>query len=66
MSREEAEALVLAHGGKATSSVSAKTSYLVVGERPGASKFNKAQQLGIPMLDEAGLLALASGSRLPG
>ena len=66
MSREEAEALVLAHGGKATSSVSAKTSYLVVGERPGASKFNKAQQLGIPMLDQAGLLALASGSRLPG
>jgi len=66
MSREEAEALVLAHGGKATSSVSAKTSYLVVGERPGASKFNKAQQLGIAMLDQAGLLALASGSRLPG
>ncbi len=62
MSREQAEAFIVAHGGKVTGSVSAKTNYLVVGDQPGASKFNKAQQLGIAMLDEAGLLALVGSS----
>jgi DNA ligase (NAD+) len=51
-SREEAEALVASHGGKAGSSVSKKTSYVVVGEDPG-SKFEKAQSLKVPILDEA-------------
>jgi DNA ligase (NAD+) len=51
-SREEAEALVAAHGGKATSSVSKKTSYVVVGSDPG-SKFDKASSLKVPILDEA-------------
>jgi len=50
--REEAEALVAAHGGKAGSSVSKKTSYVVVGDNPG-SKLTKAEQLGVPILDEA-------------
>jgi len=50
--REEAEALVAAHGGKAGSSVSKKTSYVVVGADPG-SKFDKAKTLGVPILDEA-------------
>jgi DNA ligase (NAD+) len=62
MSREQTEALIAAHGGKVTGSVSARTSYVVVGDKPGASKFNKAQQLGVPLLDEAGLLALAQGA----
>jgi DNA ligase (NAD+) len=62
MSREQAEAFIVAHGGKVAGSVSAKTSYLVVGDKPGSSKFNKAQQLGIPMLDEPGLLALVGSS----
>jgi DNA ligase (NAD+) len=50
-SREEAEALVASHGGKPGSSVSKKTSYVVVGADPG-SKFDKAKSLGVPILDE--------------
>jgi DNA ligase (NAD+) len=51
-SRAAAEDAVESRGGKVTGSVSKKTSYVVVGESPGASKFNKAQELGIEMLDE--------------
>jgi DNA ligase (NAD+) len=51
-SREEAEALVAAHGGKAGSSVSKKTSYVVVGTDPG-SKFDKAKSLGVEILNES-------------
>jgi DNA ligase (NAD+) len=51
-SREEAEALVVSHGGKAGSSVSKKTNYVVVGADPG-SKFEKAKSLSVPILDEA-------------
>ncbi|HVB56111.1 MAG TPA: NAD-dependent DNA ligase LigA [Candidatus Acidoferrales bacterium] len=50
--REAAEALVASHGGKVTSSVSKKTSYVVVGSDPG-SKFEKAKSLKVPILDEA-------------
>ena len=62
MSREAATALILEHGGKVTGSVSGKTSYLLVGDKPGAAKFDKAQKLGITILDEAGLAALISSS----
>jgi DNA ligase (NAD+) len=55
--REEAEAELAARGGKVTSSVSKKTSYVVVGESPG-SKLAKAEQLGVPILDEDGLRRL--------
>lgn len=58
MSREEATAFIKARGGKVTDSVSKKTSYLVVGADPGGTKYNKAQELGIPMVDEAALLKL--------
>ncbi|TET49599.1 MAG: NAD-dependent DNA ligase LigA [Anaerolineales bacterium] len=57
MSREEASRVIQASGGKVTSSVSRKTSYLVVGESPG-SKFRKAQELEVPMLDEAALVKM--------
>jgi DNA ligase (NAD+) len=50
--REDAEALVASHGGKAGGSVSKKTSYVVVGADPG-SKYDKAKSLGVPILDEA-------------
>ncbi|HEV2755417.1 MAG TPA: NAD-dependent DNA ligase LigA [Actinomycetota bacterium] len=51
-SRAAAEEAVESRGGKVTGSVSKKTDYVVVGESPGASKFNKAQELGIATLDE--------------
>lgn len=57
LSRDEAKALIEAAGGKAAGSVSKKTHYLVAGEAAG-SKLDKAQELGITILDEAGLLAL--------
>jgi len=51
-SREEAEELVVSHGGKVSSSVSKKTDYVVVGSEPG-SKYDKAKSLGVTILDEA-------------
>ena len=50
--RKEIEETILAHGGKATGSVSKKTSYLVAGENAG-SKLDKARSLGVPVLTEA-------------
>jgi DNA ligase (NAD+) len=57
-SREGAEAAVKARGGKATGSVSKSTLAVVVGASPGANKVNKAEQLGIPMIDEAAFTRL--------
>ncbi len=58
MSREDAQAKLEALGAKVTNSVSKKTTALVVGSDPGASKTEKAQKLGTATLDEAGFLAL--------
>jgi DNA ligase (NAD+) len=51
-SREEAGQLVMQHGGKVSSSVSKKTDYVVVGNDPG-SKYDKAKDLGVPILTES-------------
>ena len=55
--RDEAAAAITARGGKVTGSVSKKTSYVVFGDSPG-SKLTKAEQLGVPTLDEGGFEAL--------
>jgi DNA ligase (NAD+) len=57
MSRDEASALIKAAGGKVTGSVSKKTSYVVAGEEAG-SKLTKAQQLGVPVIDQNKLLEM--------
>ncbi len=57
MSRERAKELLHALGAKTSGSVSSRTSYLVAGSDPG-SKYDKARQLGIPILDEAAFLKL--------
>jgi len=57
MAREEARELVESAGGKVSGSVSRKTDYLVAGADPG-SKYDRALELGVTILDEAGLLAL--------
>jgi DNA ligase (NAD+) len=56
--RDEAKAALEALGAKVTDSVSKKTTGVVVGESPGASKLTKAQQAGVPLLTEEELLAL--------
>jgi DNA ligase (NAD+) len=60
-SREEAAAALEAQGAKVTNSVSKKTTGLVVGEEPGASKLTKAQREGVPLLTETDLLKLLRG-----
>ncbi|MNE68443.1 DNA ligase [compost metagenome] len=60
MGRDEAKDLLEAAGAKVAGSVSKKTSYVVAGADAG-SKLAKAEELGVPVLDEAGLLALLKG-----
>jgi DNA ligase (NAD+) len=56
-SREEAEEAIVSQGGKVTSSVSKKTDFVVAGSTPG-SKYDRALELGVPVLDEQGLAVL--------
>jgi DNA ligase (NAD+) len=57
LTREQASERIALAGGRVASSVSKKTDYLLAGDSPG-SKLEKAQRLGVPLLDEAGFLAL--------
>ena len=59
LSRDEAKAMLEAAGAKVAGSVSQKTSYVVAGAEAG-SKLEKALSLGVPVLDEAGLLSLVN------
>jgi DNA ligase (NAD+) len=60
LTRDEAKARIEAAGGKVSGSVSKKTSYVVAGEEAG-SKLDKALELKVPVLDEAGLMKLLEG-----
>jgi len=60
LSRDAAKDMLEAAGAKVSGSVSKKTSYVVAGEEAG-SKLAKAEELGVPVLDEAGMLALLAG-----
>jgi len=64
-SRDEAKAAIVARGGKSPGSVSAKTTALVAGEG-GGSKMSKAEDLGVPVLDEAAFERLLETGELPG
>ena len=52
VSRDDMKALITAHGGKSSGSVSGKTSYLLAGEKPGPEKIRKAESLGVEIIDE--------------
>jgi DNA ligase (NAD+) len=65
MTREEAAAELEARGAKIAGSVSKKTSAVVVGEDPGGTKFNKAKELGTPLLDENAFKELLASSAVP-
>jgi DNA ligase (NAD+) len=47
------KALIVAHGGKNSGSISGKTTYLLAGEKPGPEKIKKAEALGVEIIDEA-------------
>jgi len=65
MTREEAAAELELRGAKVAGSVSKKTTAVVVGEEPGGAKFNKARQLGTPLLDEAAFAELLAANPAP-
>lgn len=63
--RDGAEEAITSRGGKCPSSVSKKTTAVVVGAEPGASKLSKAIELGVPVLDEAGFVSLLESGQMP-
>ncbi len=64
-SRDGAEEAITSRGAKSPSSVSKKTTALVVGIEPGASKVSKAESVGVPVLDEAAFVHLLATGELP-
>ena len=62
ISRDAMKALIEAHGGKNSSGVSSKTSYLLAGTKPGPEKMKKAEELGVEVIDEARLYQLIGRS----
>ena len=61
MSRDEAKAAVTSHGGRLVGSISSKTTLVLAGDKMGPSKLQKAEKLGIPLMDEAAFLARIGG-----
>ncbi len=65
LSREAASALIAANGGKVTGSVTGNTSFLVVGDKPGGTKLDKARTLGVRTIGEEELRALIGSGEAP-
>ena len=63
--RDGAKDAVVARGGKSPGSVSKKTLALVIGAEPGASKVTKAEDAGVPVIDEAAFVSLLETGQLP-
>ena len=61
LTREQATERILAAGGRVTGSVSRKTNYVVAGDSPGGTKLAQAERLGVPVIDEPGLVGLLDG-----
>ena len=66
ISREQMKDLIVAHGGKAGSSVSAKTAFLLAGTKPGPEKLKKCEKFGIPVVSEEDFYALLPSSASAG
>jgi replication factor C subunit 1 len=62
ITREDMEDLIKRHGGRVTSAVSGKTSFLVVGNEPGQTKVDKAKKMKTPQIDEDGLFDMISSA----
>lgn len=60
ISRDEMKALIAAHGGKNSSSISKKTRYLLAGDKPGPEKIKKAEAAGVDIISEKDLMAMLS------
>lgn len=65
ISRDEMKELIALHGGKNSSSLSGKTSYLLAGSKPGPEKMKKAEQLGIPVINEEEFRSMLPDGALP-
>ena len=65
ISRDDMKALIEAHGGKNSSSVSGKTDYLLAGEKPGPEKLKKAADLGVKVISESEFYAITGASTEP-
>ena len=62
ISRDEMKALIIAHGGKNSGSISGKTSFLLAGDKPGPEKIKKAESLGVSIISEGEFMNLLSDS----
>ena len=60
ISRDDMKALITAHGGKNSGSISKKTTYLLAGEKPGPEKIKKAESLGVEIINEAQMMEMLS------
>lgn len=65
ISRDEMKELIALHGGKNSGSLSGKTSYLLAGSKPGPEKMKKAEQLGIPVINEGEFRSMLPDGALP-